>query len=122
MGSGISQMAESLFAYGSDCVIAVDDARLNGIQDEIEANVLVRLIRKYKPEVVLCAATTKGRALIPRVAVKADCGLTADCTGLSIDPENGDLLQTRPAFDGNIMATIRTPNTGPRWLRCAPGL
>ena len=47
------------FAYGSDCVIAVDDARLNGIQDEIEANVLVRLIRKYKPEVVLCAATTK---------------------------------------------------------------
>ena len=120
MGSGISQMAESLFAYGSDCVIAVDDARLNGIQDEIEANVLVRLIRKYKPEVVLCAATTKGRALIPRVAVKADCGLTADCTGLSIDPENGDLLQTRPAFGGNIMATIRSPKHRPQMATVRP--
>ena len=120
MGSGISKMAESLFAYGSDSVIVVDDSRLNGIQDEIEARLLVRLIKKYKPEVVLCAATTKGRALIPRVAVMSNCGLTADCTGLSIDPDNGDLLQTRPAFGGNILATIRSSNHRPQMATVRP--
>jgi len=120
MGSGIENMTESLFSYGSDCVIVVDDIRLNGIQDEIETNVLVRLIKKYKPEVVLCAATTRGRALIPRVAVKANCGLTADCTGLSIDPDNGDLLQTRPAFGGNILATIRCSNHRPQMATVRP--
>ena len=120
MGSGISHLAETLFAYGSDWVIVVEDSRLIGIQDEMEAEILVRLIKKYKPEVVLCAATTKGRALIPRVAVMANCGLTADCTGLSIDPENGDLLQTRPAFGGNILATIRSSNHRPQMATVRP--
>ena len=120
MGSDISSDAKSLFAYGADKVIVVDDARLDGIQDEVEAKALVRLINKYKPEVVLCAATVKGRALIPRVAVMANCGLTADCTGLSIDPENGDLLQTRPAFGGNILATIRCSNHRPQMATVRP--
>ncbi|MGI6706691.1 MAG: electron transfer flavoprotein subunit alpha/FixB family protein [Clostridia bacterium] len=120
MGSGIADQAESLFAYGADGVIVVDDPRLSGFVDELEASVMVRLIRKYKPEVVLCGATSRGRALIPRVAVKANCGLTADCTGLGIDPENGDLLQTRPAFGGNIMATIRSPNHRPQMATVRP--
>lgn len=120
LGSGVGSRAESLYAYGADGVIVVDDPRLSGFQDEIEARVLVRLIKKYKPEVVVCAATSRGRALIPRVSVMVNCGLTADCTGLSIDPENGDLLQTRPAFGGNILATIRCSNHRPQMATVRP--
>ncbi len=120
MGSGITDQARSLFAYGADKVIVVDDARLSGFVDELEARVLVRLIKKYKPEIVLCAGTTRGKALAPRVAVRANCGLTADCTGLDIDADNGDLLQTRPAFGGNIMATIRSSNHRPQMATVRP--
>ncbi len=120
MGSGIAGQAETLFAYGSDGVIVVDDHRLAGFIDEIEAKVMVRLIKKYKPEVVICGGTTRGRALIPRVAVTTNSGLTADCTGLAIDPVNGDLLQTRPAFGGNIMATIRSSNHRPQMATVRP--
>ncbi|GHU72497.1 electron transfer flavoprotein subunit alpha [Clostridia bacterium] len=113
---------ESLFAYGADAAIAVDSPEFVGFNDELEANVLNHLIRKYKPEIVLCAATARGRALIPRVAVETVSGLTADCTGLSIDPETGDLLQTRPAFGGNIMATIRTSNHRPQMATVRPNV
>ncbi len=119
-GPGITGQAEELFSYGADKVIVVDDDRLLNFNDELEANVLGRLIEKYKPEVVICGATTRGRALIPRVAVTKVCGLTADCTQLSIDPENGDLLQTRPAFGGNIMATIRSSNHRPQMATVRP--
>ena len=81
---------------------------------------MIRLIDKYKPEIVICGATTRGRALIPRVAVMTQCGLTADCTELGIDPENGDLLQTRPAFGGNIMATIRCSKHRPQMATVRP--
>jgi electron transfer flavoprotein alpha subunit len=120
MGHDIAGQSDSLFAFGADKIIVVDDIRLSGFIDEIEANVMVRLIDKYKPEIVICAATARGRALIPRVAVKANCGLTADCTELGIDPENGDLLQTRPAFGGNIMATIRSSNHRPQMATVRP--
>jgi electron transfer flavoprotein alpha subunit len=120
MGSQIADQSEKLFAYGADTVIVVDDPRLSNFIDELEARIMVRLIKKYKPEVVICGATTRGRALIPRVAVTVNCGLTADCTGLSIDPDNGDLLQTRPAFGGNIMATIRCSNHRPQMATVRP--
>lgn len=120
MGSGIEGKPESLFAYGADVAIVVDNLGLSGFVDETEAKIMKRLIAKYKPEVVICGATTRGRALIPRVAVMTNCGLTADCTGLSIDPENGDLLQTRPAFGGNIMATIRCSNHRPQMATVRP--
>jgi len=120
MGAGISAEASSLIAGGADVVLVVDDKRLADFVDEDEAAALVRLIRKHKPEILLCGATTRGRALIPRVAVAADCGLTADCTGLAIDPQNGDLLQTRPAFGGNIMATIRCSNHRPQMSTVRP--
>ena len=74
----------------------------------------VDLIEKYKPEVVLAGATSIGRAFIPRVAIKAKTGLTADCTSLEIDDDQKILLQTRPAFGGNIMATIICPNHRPQ--------
>jgi electron transfer flavoprotein alpha subunit len=120
LSSGITSQAPSLFAYGADQVIVVDDIRLAGFTDEIEARVMVRLIEKYKPEIIICGATTRGRALIPRVAILTDCGLTADCTELAIDPENGDLLQTRPAFGGNIMATIRCAKHRPQMATVRP--
>lgn len=120
LGSGVTAQAESLFAYGADKVVVVDDSRLSGFSDEIEARIMIRLIRQYKPEIVICGATTRGRALIPRVAVMADCGLTADCTELGIDPDNGDLLQTRPAFGGNIMATIRCSRHRPQMATVRP--
>ena len=120
LGSRISSQAETLFAYGADKVLVADDDAMANFNDEAEARVLVRMIGKYKPEIVICGATTRGRALIPRVAVITDSGLTADCTELDIDPENGDLLQTRPAFGGNIMATIRCSNHRPQMATVRP--
>jgi electron transfer flavoprotein alpha subunit len=120
MGSGIADKSDSLISHGADVVLMVDDPQLQDFIDEDEAAVLVRMIEQYKPEVVVCGATTRGRALIPRVAVKANCGLTADCTGLTIDEETGDLFQTRPAFGGNIMATIRSSNHRPQMATVRP--
>ena len=120
MGSGFNDQVSGLYSYGADAVVMVDDPRLSGFIDEMEARIVVRLIKKYKPEMILCGATTRGRALIPRVAVMTTCGLTADCTELAIDPENGDLLQTRPAFGGNIMATIRCSNHRPQMASVRP--
>jgi electron transfer flavoprotein alpha subunit len=120
LGDGVSTEAAAIHGYGADVALLVDDSRLARFDDEAEAAALVRLIEKHKPEILVCAATTRGRALIPRVAVTATCGLTADCTGLAIDPENGDLLQTRPAFGGNIMATIRSSNHRPQLATVRP--
>jgi electron transfer flavoprotein alpha subunit len=120
MGDGISSETQALIHGGADTVLVIDDPSLSRFLDEDEAAALIRMIETYKPEILLCGATTRGRALIPRVAVKANCGLTADCTGLDIDPENGDLLQTRPAFGGNIMATIRCSNHRPQMSTVRP--
>ncbi len=120
MGSGVTEQAGSLAAFGADRVVVVDDPQLTDFVDEVEAEVLVRLIEKHKPEILICGATTRGRALIPRVAVITNCGLTADCTGLAIDSDTGDLLQTRPAFGGNIMATIRCSNHRPQMATVRP--
>ena len=120
LGRGIGGQLDSLFAYGADKIIAVDDERLRAFNDELECHILERLVEKYRPEIILCAATSRGRALIPRLAGKIRAGLTADCTGLAIDPENGDLLQTRPAFGGNIMATIRSGGYRPQMATVRP--
>jgi len=119
LGSGIENES-ALFAHGADQIILVDDEALALFNDERACAVLNRLIEKYKPEVLLGAATAQGRALVPRLAVETICGLTADCTGLSIDPATGDLLQTRPAFGGNLMATIRTPHHRPQMATVRP--
>ena len=120
LGSGLAKEVRAVHGWGADVALVVDDPRLARFDDETEAAALVRLIKKYRPEILVCAATTRGRALIPRVAVAAECGLTADCTGLAIDSANGDLLQTRPAFGGNIMATIRASNHRPQMATVRP--
>lgn len=114
LGSGIRDRAEALIQRGADRVYLADHPDLAYFQDERYAAVLVDLIGLHKPNILLCGATTIGRSLVSRVAVTTETGLTADCTGLAIDPEEKRLLQTRPAFGGNIMATIITPNHRPQ--------
>jgi len=114
LGHNIKDKAQELIWRGADTVIIVDDPKLEHFLDEPYNKVLVQLIRKYRPAVFLCGATVIGRSLVSRVAVKLHTGLTADCTGLDIDPKEGYLMQTRPAFGGNIMATILSKNHRPQ--------
>jgi electron transfer flavoprotein alpha subunit len=114
LGSQVSSETQDLIHRGADKVYLVDRPELAHFQDETYAAALIELIRRHKPAVVLCGATTIGRSLVSRVAVPIHAGLTADCTALAIDPETRNLLQTRPAFGGNIMATIITPNHRPQ--------
>jgi len=105
LGHAIDEVNQ-LIAYGADKVYLIDNPALADNQDELYTKELVELIQQYKPEIVLAGATSLGRSLIPRIAAIVKTGLTADCTGLEIDTETGLLLQTRPTFGGNIMATI----------------
>jgi electron transfer flavoprotein alpha subunit len=105
LGHNIRERADELISRGADKVYVVDSPDLADFRDESYATAMVELARTYKPEIVLAGATSIGRAFIPRVAAKLRTGLTADCTGLAIDID-GNLMQTRPAFGGNIMATI----------------
>jgi len=114
LGEGVKDSAGALFERGADIVYLVDSPHLKYYQDDPYSKVLAELINEFKPEILLSGATTIGRSLIARVAIKINTGLTADCTGLDIDLEKKLLLQTRPAFGGNIMATIITPNHRPQ--------
>ena len=114
LGAHVRERAGELVSRGADIVHVVDQPELEYFQDEPYAAALIELIRKHKPCIMLCGATTIGRSLVSRVAVTVKAGLTADCTALAIDPETKNLLQTRPAFGGNIMATIITPNHRPQ--------
>jgi electron transfer flavoprotein alpha subunit len=114
LGSHFTHQANELIERGSDSVFVIDNEKLKDFVDEAYTNAFVHLVNKYKPEIVLAGATTIGRSLISRVAVKIDTGLTADCTGFDIDRDSRCLLQTRPAFGGNIMATIITKNSRPQ--------
>lgn len=114
LGNDMDDQLDELIWHGADNIYLTQAPELANFQDEPYTNVLVKLIQKYKPEILLCGATSIGRSLISRVAVKINAGLTADCTGLDIDPQRKILLQTRPAFGGNIMATIITPNHRPQ--------
>lgn len=120
IGNNINNLSDSLIHYGADKVYMVEDVKLENYQDELYAEVLYRLSLKHKPEIILAGATTIGRALAPRTAIKLKTGLTADCTELDIDMEEKNLLQTRPAFGGNIMATILCPNHRPQMATVRP--
>ncbi|MCB5250011.1 MAG: electron transfer flavoprotein subunit alpha [Candidatus Cloacimonadales bacterium] len=108
------KLTDELIACGADRVIVVNNPEVKDFTDQIYTSAFLQLSEKYKPEIILAGASNIGRSFVPRVAVKLHTGLTADCTGLDIDPETGNLMQTRPAFGGNIMATILTPNHRPQ--------
>ena len=114
LGENMKQAAQEIIHRGANKVYLVDSPKLKHYQDEPYSKVLSKLIKQYKPEIVLCGATSIGRSLISRVAIAIHAGLTADCTGLDIDKKERLLLQTRPAFGGNIMATIICPNHRPQ--------
>ena len=119
-GEGVTDRTGELFMRGADRVYVADDSRLKAYLDEPYARILTRMVREYKPEIVLTGATALGRALIPRAATLLGTGLTADCTGLEIDPNFGHLLQTRPAFGGNIMARILCEHHRPQMATVRP--
>jgi len=120
MGSDIRSQADRLIAYGARNVYVVDNPLLKDFQDSSYARVLFTLVQRHKPSILLGGATTIGRSLLPRLAVMLQTGLTADCTGLDIEPERKILLQTRPAFGGNIMATIICPEYRPQMATVRP--
>ncbi len=112
--------ARRLIEAGADKVYLVNDKRLENFIVENYSNVMVELVEEHKPEIILGAATTMGRTLLPHVAVRLEAGLTADCTELDIEEETGNLLQTRPAIGGNILATIHTPRHRPQMATVRP--
>ncbi|MFC1454281.1 FAD-binding protein [Verrucomicrobiota bacterium] len=114
LGHNVRERSSELISRGADVVHIIDRPELEYFQDEPYAATLIQLINKHKPSIMLYGATTIGRSLVSRVAVTVKAGLTADCTALAIDPETKNLLQTRPAFGGNIMATIITPDHRPQ--------
>ncbi len=121
LGKGIEESAlQALIEHGADVVYAADSEYLADFTCESYAKVLVPLIKEHEPQVMIAAATTTGRTLMPYVAVQVHAGLTADCTELAIEEGTGNLLQTRPAIGGNIMATIKSPDHRPQMATIRP--
>ncbi|MBU1121731.1 MAG: electron transfer flavoprotein subunit alpha [Candidatus Omnitrophota bacterium] len=114
LGYNITAVAQELIYRGADKVFVVDSPVLENYIAENYTSVIVDLVNKYKPEAILAGATTTGRSLVSRIAVTLYTGLTADCTGLDVDKEKKIIVQTRPAFGGNIMAQIISPNFRPQ--------
>jgi electron transfer flavoprotein alpha subunit len=117
---GTDHDAKELIGWGADKVFHSDDPLLSTFNDEPYAALLSKLIEEQRPEIVLTGATPIGRSFFPRVAAKLRAGLTADCTSLEIDEETKNLLQIRPAFGGNIMATIFCPHARPQMATVRP--
>ncbi|WP_186428972.1 electron transfer flavoprotein subunit alpha/FixB family protein [Clostridium sp. BSD9I1] len=122
LGNNIDDMAEKLVKYGADEVLSIDDKFLEVYSTESYTRVISELIKEKKPEIVLIGATAIGRDLGPRLAARVKTGLTADCTKLDVDLETRGLLQTRPAFGGNLMATIICPKHRPQMSTVRPGV
>jgi len=122
LGDKFDDKLEEIGEYGADEVIYVKSAILKDYYSDLYVNTLTDLITEYEPEIILIGATPTGRDFAPRVAKRLNVGLTADCTGLDIEEETGNLMQTRPTFGGNIMATIRTPMSRPQMSTVRPGI
>lgn len=121
IGSDIPrQDLQELIERGADCIYWVDHPALKNFLVEPYARILQFLIEKHHPEILIAAATTTGRSVMPYVSARIHAGLTADCTGLEIETETGLLLQTRPAIGGNILATIKTPEARPQMATVRP--
>ena len=114
VGSGVEEAAKELIERGADKVFVYDDPALSQFRDDPYSDLLTECCNDENPSIFLVGATSIGRSMGPRVAAKLKTGLTADCTSLDIDPESRLLQQTRPAYGGNIMATIETMNSMPQ--------
>ncbi len=121
LGHEIKDKAKELGKYGPDKIYIADNKYLAHYTTDAYADIISGAIMKYKPSIVLFGATPNGRDLAPRISARLRVGLTADCTGLDID-ENKNLVQTRPAFGGNIMAKIISPYTRPQMATARPNV
>ena len=122
LGSDVKDRAQELIQSGADKVIVVEDPMLEKYATEPYAKALTEIIKAYEPNIVLYGATSIGRDLAPRVSARVHTGLTADCTKLAINEETKLLHMTRPAFGGNIMATIVCKNHRPQMATVRPGV
>ena len=122
LGENVKAKADVLIHHGADKVIVVDHPLLKEYVTEPYAKSIYAIVQKYDPEIVLFGATSIGRDLAPRLAARIHTGLTADCTGLAIDEETRLLRMTRPAFGGNLMATIVCQNFRPQMATVRPGV
>ncbi len=119
-GYEVEPVIKEAFAYGAEKVYTINDPVLKDYRTEPYADAITNLVRKYQPEIILMGATAMGRDVFPAVATRLQTGLTADCTVLGIDPETKLLQQTRPAFGGNIMATILCRTRRPQMSTVRP--
>ena len=122
IGSGVDEAVKAASEHGADKVIVVDGPEYKHYTTDAYAIALCTLVEKYGPTSMLIGATNNGRDLGPRVSCRLKTGLTADCTGLDIDDETGNVAWTRPAFGGNLMATILCPNHRPQIGTVRPGV
>ncbi|MFX1234844.1 MAG: FAD-binding protein [Promethearchaeota archaeon] len=122
LGDKLDNELKKFGEFGADDVIYVKSPILKDYYSDLYVNIITELIKEYKPEIVLIGATPTGRDFAPRVAKRLNAGLTADCTGLDIEKKTRNLMQTRPTFGGNIMATIRTPTSRPQMATVRPGI
>lgn len=122
LGNNISNLSKELIEYGADKVYVAEDILLEQYTTDGYTTVISNMIDELKPEIVLVGATNIGRDLAPRISARVDTGLTADCTQLEVDVETRTLLQTRPAFGGNLMATIVTTEFRPQMSTVRPGV
>ncbi|MEW6307764.1 MAG: electron transfer flavoprotein subunit alpha [Bacillota bacterium] len=119
-GHGLGDGPQDLVQHGADRVLVAEHPALAHFLDEPYTDALFHLVRARKPNILLFGATSVGRSLAPRLAVRLGTGLTADCTGLDVEVDTGLLRQTRPAFGGNIMATILCPRMRPQMATVRP--
>lgn len=122
IGHGVEAVAKTAVAYGADSVLLVEGSEYDDYNTDVFAHALTELITAHKPATILLGATNNGRDLAPRVACRIKTGLTADCTALAVDEETGNVAWTRPAFGGNLMATILCPDSRPQMGTVRPGV
>ena len=119
LGDSVDHLPQELIEFGADLVYVGSAPELKHYRDDLYAQVMEHAVRQHRPAILLIGGTANGRSLAPRVAARLETGLTADCTGFALD-EDGNLLQTRPAFGGNLMATIRCPHHRPQMATVRP--
>lgn len=122
LGEDVKGLSDILIHHGADKVVVVEDPMLKEYVTEPYAKAVYEIAKEYDPEIILYGATSIGRDLAPRLAARLYTGLTADCTGLDIDEESKNLLMTRPAFGGNLMATILCETHRPQMATVRPGV
>ena len=120
LGAKVLEQAAELVSHGADCVLAAEHPVLGTFRVDPYSRILMRWLTRHEPDILLAAATTMGRTLMPVLAARLRTGLTADCTGLEIDACDRLLVQTRPAIGGNVMAMIKTPRSRPQMATVRP--